>query len=60
MKKIRIYIKNICTRFYYRAFPVHELFGDHKSTIAHIIQKYKTVDYKQQIVVEETMGEYTR
>ncbi|MEI6118381.1 MAG: GH3 auxin-responsive promoter family protein [bacterium] len=60
MKKLRRYIKYISIKFYYRAFPVHELFGDHKSTIAHIIKRYKTIDYEKQVVVEETMGEYTR
>ena len=60
MKRLRTYIQHIFTKLYYRAFPVHEIFLDHKSTIAHIIQKYKDVDYDKQVVVEETMGEYTR
>lgn len=60
MKKLRTYIQRIFIKFYYRTFPVHEFFGNHKSTIAHIIKRYKAVDYEKQVVVEETMGEYTR
>ena len=60
MRKARTYIKDRCIKFYYWAFPVHELFYNQKKIISHIIQKYKMVDYTKQVVVTESMGEYTR
>ena len=60
LNKVRTDIQQRCIRFYYWAFPVHELFNNQKKIISHIIQKYKTVDYTKQVVAKESMGEYTR
>lgn len=60
MRKVRIYIKDRCIKFYYWAFPVHELFYNQKKVISHIIKKYKMVDYAKQAIATESMGEYTR
>lgn len=60
MKPMRKRLWNIFVRVYYWTFPVHELFGDNKKTIARIIKRYASIDHEEKFVTEENMGEYTR